>query len=104
MKNEKITLMVGLFDKNTKKQKINTKEAMNIINNILLQYVEGATIYLGSGIYRHIDKTTVVEPNIIIILYDINKEALDKIITECKQQLNQEAIGIEKTVAEVQFI
>ena len=75
---EKITLYIGLFDKYTKKQEVDTKQAFNIVNNILLQYTEGATIYMGDGIYKHIDKTTVIEKNIIVILYDVTRETLPR--------------------------
>ncbi len=104
MKNKKIMLAVGLFDRDTKKQEIKTEEAMTIVNNILLQYTEGATVYIGSGIYRHIDDTIIIEPNIIIILYDVNNEAVNKIIQEAGQQLNQETIMEERSEVQLDFI
>lgn len=100
---EKITLYIGLFDKDTKKQEVDTKQAFNIINNILLQYTEGATVYLGDGIYKHIDKTTVIEKNIIVILYDVTRATLKKIVKEVKKSLNQEAILVEKTQVVASF-
>ena len=100
---EKITLYIGLFDKNTKKQEVDTKQAFNIVNNILLQYTEGATIYMGDGIYKHIDKTTVIEKNIIVILYDVTRETLNKILKEVKTALNQEAVLVEKTQVVASF-
>lgn len=100
---EKITLYIGLFDKDTKKQEVDTKQAFNIINNILLQYTEGATIFLGDGIYKHIDKTTVIEKNIIVILYDVTRETLNKILKEVKTALNQEAVLVEKTQVVASF-
>lgn len=104
---EKITLYIGLFDKDTKKQEVDTKQAFNIVNNIvnniLLQYTEGATIYMGDGIYKHIDKTTVIEKNIIVILYDVTRETLNKIIKEVKTALNQEAVLVEKTQVVTSF-
>lgn len=100
---EKITLYIGLFDKDTKKQEVDTKQAFNIVNNILLQYTEGATIYMGDGIYKHIDKTTVIEKNIIVILYDVTRETLNKILKEVKTALNQEAVLVEKTQVVASF-
>lgn len=104
---EKITLYIGLFDKDTKKQEVDTKQAFNIVNNIvnniLLQYTEGATIYMGDGIYKHIDKTTVIEKNIIVILYDVTRETLNKILKEVKTALNQEAVLVEKTQVVTSF-
>lgn len=104
---EKITLYIGLFDKDTKKQEVDTKQAFNIVNNIvnniLLQYTEGATIYMGDGIYKHINKTTVIEKNIIVILYDVTRETLNKILKEVKTALNQEAVLVEKTQVVASF-
>lgn len=100
---EKITLYIGLFDKDTKKQEVDTKQAFNIVNNILLQYTEGATIYMGDGIYKHIDKTTVIEKNIIVILYDVTRETLNKILKEVKTALNQEAVLVEKAQVVASF-
>lgn len=104
---EKITLYIGLFDKDTKKQEVDTKQAFNIVNNIVnnivLQYTEGATIYMGDGIYKHIDKTTVIEKNIIVILYDVTRETLNKILKEVKTALNQEAVLVEKTQVVTSF-
>ncbi len=104
MDNKKIMLAVGLFDKNTKKQEIKTEEALQLVNNILLQYTEGATAYMGDGIYRHIDGSVVIEPNIIILLYDINKNTIDKIIAELKTSLNQECIMKEETSVYLSFV
>lgn len=100
---EKITLYIGLFDKDTKKQEVDTKQAFSIVNNILLQYTEGATIYLGDGIYKHVDDTTIIEKNIIVILYDVTRATLDKIVKEVKKSLNQEAVLVEKTQVVANF-
>lgn len=42
---EKFTLYLGLNDKDTKKQEINTIEAYKIVNNVVNNYCDGATIY-----------------------------------------------------------
>ena len=103
-KQKKFTLYVGLFDKDTKKQEITTTEALNKVNKILLQYVDGATAYEGSGIYKHINGSIVLEPNIIIILYYTNKKTVAKIIKELKRELNQESIGREQTNVCIDFV
>ena len=47
---KKYTLYVGLNDKETKTQKVNTVEAYKIIENLLLNLnVEGATIFEAKG-------------------------------------------------------
>lgn len=101
--NSKTMLAVGLFDKDTKRQEIPTKQAFNIINKCLMECVEGATVYLGNGIYKHIDKTTVCEPNIIILLYDVDKKTINNIINKLCKLLNQECIMQETSVCSLSF-
>ena len=101
--NNKTMLAVGLFDKDTKKQEIPTKQAFDIINKCLMECVEGATVYLGNGIYKHIDKTTVCEPNIIVLLYDVDKKTINNIINKLCILLNQECIMQETSVCSLSF-
>lgn len=58
---EKFILYVGLNDKDTKTQKISTLEAYKIVNNIIMKYTDGATIYEANGLYKHEDGTVVIE-------------------------------------------
>lgn len=101
--NSKTMLAVGLFDKDTKKQEIPTKQAFDIINKCLMECVEGATVYLGNGIYKHIDRTTVCEPNIIVLLYDVDKKTINNIINKLCKLLNQECIMQETSVCSLSF-
>ena len=101
--NSKTMLAIGLFDKNKKKQEIPTEEAFNIINKCLMENVEGATCYLGNGIYKHIDKTLVCEPNIIVLLYDVDKKTINNIINKLCKLLNQECVMIETSVCSLSF-
>lgn len=101
--NNKTMLAVGLFDKDTKKQEIPTEEAFNIVNKCLIECVEGATVYLGNGIYKHIDKTLVCEPNIIVLLYDVDKKTINNIINKLCKLLNQECIMQETSVCSLSF-
>ena len=101
--NNKTMLAIGLFDKDTKKQEIPTEEAFNIVNKCLMECVEGATVYLGNGIYKHIDKTTICEPNIIVLLYDVDKKTINNIINKLCKLLNQECIMQETSVCSLSF-
>lgn len=101
--NNKTMLCVGLFDKDTKRQEIPTEEAFNIVNKCLMENVEGATCYLGNGIYKHIDKTTICEPNIIVLLYDVDKKTIDNIINKLCKLLNQECVMIENSHCDLSF-
>lgn len=92
---EKFILYVGLNDKDTKVQKINTLEAYKIVNNIVMQYTNGATIYEANGIYKHNDGTIVIEKTLRIELMFINREIVNKIIDILKRVLNQESIVLQ---------
>lgn len=92
---EKFILYVGLNDKDTKVQKINTLEAYKIVNNIVMQYTNGATIYEANGIYKHNDGTIVIEKTLRIELMFIDREIVNKIIDILKRVLNQESIVLQ---------
>lgn len=89
---KKTTLYVGLNDKDTKVQKVDTMEASKIATNIITSYTDGATIYNATGIYKHEDGTIVIENTLKIELYEVSDEALTAIIDTLKRTLNQEAI------------
>ena len=95
---EKFTLYLGLNDKNTKQQVISTIEAYKICNNILLHYVDGATIFEANGIYKHDDGTFTIEHTLRIELLFTNKETVDKIAEDLKKAFNQEKIYIQTDV------
>lgn len=92
---EKFILYVGLNDKDTKVQKISTLEAYKIVNNIVMQYTNGATIYEANGIYKHNDGTIVIEKTLRIELMFIDREIVNKIIDILKRVLNQESIVLQ---------
>lgn len=90
---EEVKLIIGLNDKDTKKQEISTEEAEKVIENVLFQYTDGYTLQLDTkGLYKHENGETVKEASIIILLYYTDNETINKIIKELKQQLNQESI------------
>lgn len=88
----KTTLYIGLNDKDTKTQKIDTIEAFKIVSNIIAEYADGGTIYNATGIYKHDDGSIVIENTLRVELIDTAPAALDKIISIIKTVLNQEAI------------
>lgn len=89
---EKITLYVGLNDKDTKEQKIDTLEATKIVENIITTMADGGTIYNATGIYKHDDGTIVIENTLRVELIDVAAAALEEIINTLKAVLNQESI------------
>lgn len=97
---DKYILYVGLNDKDTKTQKIDTLSAYNLTNNILLNYVEGVTVTQSKGIYKHNNGNVVIENTLIIELLFTDKTTVETIAKELKIALNQESIAIQKQTIE----
>ena len=93
MKEKKFILNVGLNDKDTKIQKIDSIEAYKIVENTLLNNgLSGYTIYQGKGLYKHDNGTITQENTLIIEIIFTTDEIVDKIIKILKQVLNQESV------------
>lgn len=56
----KTTMCIGLFDKVTKVQEINTIDAFKVAANIFAETTGGATITEGTGVYTHDDGTIII--------------------------------------------
>lgn len=94
----KHTIMVGLNDKDSHQQEIDTVDAYKITVRSTLKYYEGATITQGRGVYTHNDGTIVQENSLIIsILFAEDKKTL-ALISDLKQMFNQESIALERQV------
>lgn len=93
MKEKKYILNVGLNDKDTKLQKIDSIEAYKIVENTLLNNgLDGYTIYQGKGLYKHDNGTITQENTLIIEMIFTTEDIVNKVITILKQVLNQESI------------
>lgn len=106
----KTMLTIGLFDKETCKQEINSGEAVNIISRIILDSgIEGATIIPNChGIYQMRSTGEIIhEPSIRVeyvestVMGDIS---FQKMIDELKGELNQESIMVEIAEVNVSFM
>ena len=78
-----------------KTQKIDILEAYKIVNNILLKYTDGATIFQANGIYKHDDGTVVIEQTLRIELLFVDKNTVKKIVDLLKITFNQESIIVQ---------
>ncbi len=93
----KYVLTVGLNDKDTKKQEIATKVAMNIVEQCLQVHTDGYTISQTLGGYRHEDGSHFVrEKSIKIEMLFTSIDTVYTIAKELKVLLNQESIAFEK--------
>lgn len=100
---QKTTLYIGLFDKETKRQRFTTLEAYKLVESIVLSQLDGATISESTGIYKHIDGTVVIEPGLRIELLYTTPEKVGAIVGAIKVALNQESILVEETDVTVNF-
>ena len=95
---EKYTLLIGLNDKDTKTQLVNTLEAYKMIMNVIKNYTDGATIYEAFGYYKHENGAMVEEKSLHVeILYFDDSEAKEKtkqIVKTIKTILNQETVAV----------
>ena len=94
---KKITLYIGLNDKDSKQQEITTVDAYKIVNNTL---GVGSTITEGRGIYTHEDGTVVSEVSLVVELLDFDNTLTDKWlkskVVALKTILNQESIAVQE--------
>lgn len=93
----KYTLYIGLNDKESKRQEIQTLEAFKICSNIFKATTGAATISEATGIYTHDDGSgeIVIEKT---LRCEITMTTYEKIIEAAemiKTALNQESILIE---------
>lgn len=100
------TLTIGLFDKDTKRQKISSDMALKIVSDLVVQTVGYGTVYTGSGIYTHVNGSIVIEPSLVYFV-DGEKNLKDKVKNlawQIKKALNQESVMLEETVVKMEFI
>lgn len=97
-------LYVGLFDKDTHTQLINTMSAFRMVSNL----VPDCTITEGRGKYTHEDGTVVIEPTLIVEILDfdgtVSKESLKPMVESIKTALNQETVAYQKQQIESELM
>ena len=101
---DKKTLYVGLNDKDTKLQRIDTMEATKIATNIICNYADGCTIYNAAGIYKHENGELVIENTLKIELIECHIETVKTIIAALKAALNQESIILQTETIVSEFV
>ena len=102
---QKRVLFVGLFDKDTKTQKIDTVAACNLIQNIILSNgLDGATISNATGIYKHDDGQIIIEPSVRIELLFATEKQIKNICEAIKTALNQESVVLESQIIESRLV
>lgn len=101
---KKITLSVGMNDKDTKKQEIETEDFLRIIKDNVLP-LGGATIIPGCiGVYTHDDGQVVTEKSVQVVFYGADQETVKDTARRLCRLLNQESIAYEETEIVSEFI
>ena len=102
---KKTTFYLGLFDKDTKSQKITTLEAADIVSRLVLGVgYAGATISESFGIYTHANGEIVKEPGLRIEILDSADAKDSALVKDFKKVFNQESILIEKNNINFDFV
>lgn len=101
---KKITLFIGLNDKDTKTQIINTSEAIEILSSYIVKNLGIGTLSEAAGIYTHDNGETVSEKTIRAEFYTDDVNAIKGFAEFAKIALNQESISLEVSHPEIQFI
>lgn len=100
------TLTIGLFDKDTKRQKISTDIAIRIVSDLVVNVIGYGTIHTGNGIYTHAAGAIVIEPSLVYFVDGENdlKNKVKTLAWQIKKALNQESVMLEETVVKMEFI
>ena len=97
-------IVMGLHDKDTKRQEISTVDAYKICINYLMTKCDGATITEAKGIYKHDNGEIVIEPSFMIYLSFIDKATVLEIIKQLSILFNQESIVLKEIKEESALI
>ena len=93
----KYNVYLGLNDKDTLEQKIDTTKAKKEVYNILLKNnIKAYTIYLVNGVFTNEKNEITREKTLKIEVLDIKKDDILKSIKEFKKVLNQESVLLEE--------
>ena len=93
---EKFTLYLGLNDKDTKKQKVSTREAYTYVSKIIASEFGGGTIYEARGVYTHEGGETIEEKTLRIELLFTTFEKVKTFVNTLKTAFNQESVIVQK--------
>lgn len=91
------TLFLGLNDKKSKQQEIDTITAYKLAQRI----VGDCTIQEGRGVYTHRDGAQVIETTLIIMILDFDGSLnISEIVDKLKVTFNQESIAVVSEAVE----
>lgn len=97
---EKWTLYIGLNDKDTKRQELDTITIYKIINSEVAKWFDGATISEAHGVYKHDDGTVVIEKSLRVEILFAEREHVKNFVGWVKDTLNQESVAVQHEVVD----
>lgn len=100
----KITLLIGLNDKDTKKQEISFTVALGILADYIAQNVGFGTLSQAAGVYTHDNGATVQETSIRAEFFTEDVEKIIEFARFAKSTLNQESIAMEVSAPKFELI
>ena len=95
---KRFTLYLGLNDKDSKTQKIDTLEAYKIVENMLASMFNGGTIFNAHGVYKHDNGQVVIENTLRIEILEFDNSIIDNVrefVRILKDVFNQESIAVQ---------
>lgn len=101
---KKFTIYLGLNDKDTRTQLIDTVEAYKIVSNLIACDFGGGTIFAADGIYRHDDGNIVVEKTLRIELLFTTIEDVRPFVATLKKLFNQESVAVQEETINSQLM
>lgn len=101
---KKVTLFVGLTDKDTHFREIETVTAYKVVTRLVAETVGGGTVSTADGIYTHDDGTVVIEKSFRIEILDADESAVSALVADLKKLLNQESVLVQREKVETAFI
>ena len=93
-------IYIGLNDRDTKTQMINTDDAMLKVHAL----VGDCSMSLIHGYFTHADGSMVVERTIKCEVFGMEDEKIHAVVEQLKHDLNQESILVNKYIGQVEFV
>lgn len=104
---KKYLMTIGLFDKETEKQEIETDAARDIIAYLLIDEfnIFAFTMFDCYGVYKMTSTGAIIrEPSIRVEIATDDELETGAIIEQIKKALNQESVMLETEVKNIEFI
>ena len=92
---KKHILFLGLNDKDSKMQEINTVDAYKITMATIKKYYSGATVQEATGFYTHENGESVIEKSLVISILFAEDEKTARLAEDLKNLFNQESIALQ---------